>query len=500
MTMHWGAVAALALLSLVGMIAGCSAPASAEHSQPAAPAAASPVTVSAERPVLPPVVQPTVIPGNWTLSPQPMPPLEEIVSRPPAAAPVYGLYTWCDEYRRHRDDIREVRWTTIRLGGPRDDETLRLVIEDGREIMPSVSLRPLGGKQRKRADFDSDEAFVASYIEGMVDFLARYGPGGTFFAENPSLPARPLRVVEVMNEPNFQYMIPAAPGKSLQELEEERAKLYAKVLVQTYAAIKKRWPEVTVLGFGVGGAGGAAPRFVRRVHELDPQVAQSYDALSIHPYVTPVPPETNSVKKWGSYSMAGDLAKVRKTMTQHGAGGRPIWFTEFGWVISKEDGGFFDTPAERSITPLLQAAYVCRAYALTMRLGVERAYIMYVTDADHFNGGFFLRSGAWRPSAHAVQTMIRQMPSPRLVEAISDGAEGYYAYRFAADTRAEQTTPEPDSVIMAWNVAGPKTVRLPVHAEAAVVTDMFGHTKVAVATDGFAQVDIGPCPVYVRWR
>ena len=41
--------------------------------------------------------------------------------------------------------------------------------------------------------------------------------------------------------------------------------------------------------------------------------------------------------------------------------------------------------ADVTVTPLLQAAYVCRMYALTMRLGVRETDIMYISDADKYN-------------------------------------------------------------------------------------------------------------------
>jgi len=468
------------LLSVSLLVAGC---ATTQETKPA------PST-------LPAVVQPETIPGNFKITPQPLPPLEAVKNSRADGLPVYGLYVWAGEYRTLRDEIRKVGWKSFRFGGPWDDGIMRMVVEDNVEVMKTLGLRDIasGGTKKNRADYEADEPFIADYVAGIQRFLTRYGPNGTFFKENPGLPHRPVRYVEIWNEPNFQYMIPDRQPRS--EVEKEREALYAKVLPAAYRAVKERWPEVTVVGFGAGGAAAADMRFIRNVFAADPDlIGRSFDILSTHPYVTPVPPEADSIRSWGSYSVAKSLADIRKTLAQHGVAGKPIWYTEVGWPVSHADGGYFPTPADQPfVSPLLQAAYVVRMYALAMRLGVERVHIMFATDTDNFNGGFFLRDRAWRPSAHAAKTMITLLPRPRLEEALADGADGCSVYRFTPDL-SSRTRQSP--VVMAWNVAGPKQYRLPWPSATAVVTDMLGSSREVRASGGTLSLEIGPCPVYV---
>jgi hypothetical protein len=438
-----------------------------------------------------PVVQPTVIPGQWKIVDQQFPPIEQIAARPAPDLPVYGLYAWTGEYIEHRDSIRKIGFRSIRIGGPFDDNAMKIMCQDGVEIMNTLGLR-VHGESRNRAFYDSDEAFLTDNIKGVVEFLERYGPGGTFFRDHPDLPNRPVTKIEVWNEPNFQYMIPDREPRA--EVEAEREALYAKVLVQTYKTVKKRWPNVTVIGFGAGGASKGDIRFIKHVHEKAQAVARSYDALSTHPYTEPVGPDMFCVKPWGGYAVAPCLAEIRAILAKHGRGDVPIWYTEVGYPISKQDGGHFDTPSDKPhVSPLLQAAYACRIYALAMRLGVERVHIMFATDTDNFNGGFFLRDKSWRPQAYAVQTMIRTLPNPKLLAAVSDGQDGLFIYRLAPDAaKAKGGKP----VVMAWNVAGPKTVVIAA-ARTVIVRDMFGHEKNVEAADGKASVEVGPCPVYI---
>ena len=51
----------------------------------------------------------------------------------------------------------------------------------------------------------------AQYISLDAQFvkqaILRYGPRGTFWTENPTLPRKPLRTWQVWNEPNFKYFV-----------------------------------------------------------------------------------------------------------------------------------------------------------------------------------------------------------------------------------------------------------------------------------------------------
>ena len=134
------------------------------------------------------------------------------------------------------------------------------------------------------------------------------------------------------------------------------------------------------------------------------------------------------------------------------------------------------------------------AVRFAQRLGVRRVDIMSVNDTDNFNSGFFQYDGSWRSSAHAVQTMIQLMPSPRLIGVVSDGEGGCFAYRLRGAEGRSAAAP----VLMAWNVAGPKVVELPVKASRATIIDLPRHPQtVAVAGDKI-RLEIGPLPVYVR--
>lgn len=442
------------------------------------------------------LTQPETLSGVDSLEPaQPLPPFEVALARKVPGRLVYGLYCWAGEYHKYRKSIQEIGWPSFRFAGPFDDRIMKAVAEDGGVSMVTLSNRLLEpGRGKDRTHFESDEAMLEAYLTKVDGFITRYGAGGSFFDDHPDTPVVPIVDVELWNEPNFQYLIPP-DGRSQTELEAAREALYAKLLTTVYPAIKARHPEANIIAFATGGMSAGDLRFIKHVHALDAGIGECYDVLSTHPYVRPAAPEANSLQPWGSYSIARGLAYIRNVMRKAGSEDKPIWYTEIGWPISHEDGGRYGTPAHKKfVSPDLQAAYVCRTYALALRLGVERVHIMFASDTDGFNGGFFLKDGTWRPSATAVQTMIQMMPNPKLIEALSDGEGGLYAYRYGADSDHADT---PDNeVVMLWHVQGPSTYELAASPSARVLTDMLGQ-RIEIPAHVSVSIPIGPCPVYV---
>ena len=437
--------------------------------------------------IAPGLPQPNAESPLWRIKERGLPPIAEIVAKSKHNPNVYGLYSWLNEYKARRSDLKSVGWKSIRLGGPLTDEAVRMTAEDGVEFLCTYGPE----KFNHATDTGKEDEYVARYVASLTEKLRRYGPGGSFFKEHPEIPNRPIIHWELCNEPNFQYMVPpdGRPGK---ELEAFREKLYAKLMIAAHEAAKRVSDQVKIVGFSTGGVSAGDLRFIKNVHAVDERVARSYDILATHPYVDPSPPEGFSIQKWGDYSISTNLATIRKTLDQYGRGDAPVWYTEMGWEIPQEEGGRFPGKRAGSVSSHLQGAYLVRNYALAMRLNVERVHVMFIQDSDSYNGGLFNRNGTWRPSAHAVKTMISILPEPKLLGAIAEGEGDTYAYQFSPSPSADAKP-----VIMAWNLKGPATARIPFTASRAVVTDMLGGKNTFTAEAGILSVPIGPLPVYV---
>jgi len=280
--------------------------------------------------------QPEKIPGTWKVTPQPFPLLAKILKRRAPETPFYGLYTRTCEYRSHRKRNQKVGWKSFRVGGPLTDADMKMFVADDVEVLKTLTLAP---PKTNRQDYDTDDPFIADYVKGGESFLTRYGPDGTFFRDNPGLPKRPIRFIEIWNEPNFQNMIPTTsralrsrPNAKPSTLSSCRRPMERK---------RKKWPTLQVVGFSAGGASAGDRRFFDHVFGQEPAAAKSFDILATHPYVAPAPPECDAVQPWGSYSIATSLKTIRQTMTRQGCADRPIWYTEAGWPITQAAGGLY---------------------------------------------------------------------------------------------------------------------------------------------------------------
>ncbi len=456
--------------------------------------------------------QADVVPGDFYYEADNLPSLASIVARSPTDRAVYGLYAWHWEvgYEPFRKGYADIGIASLRLSGPlweqtqwmdscSGDQAFSHLARSGLEVMftvqieeTSTSATPGQGRGESttsqftgRADYVSDEEFLSAYRANIAAVLNRYGPDGSFWSAHPDLPRWPLLNIELWNEPNFGYMWP-------QGSDPQRQALYARILSNCYPYIKQNWPTVRVVGFGAGGDAAADKGFIAGAlaASLSPPPRECFDVLSTHPYVDRNPPDAHR-NDWIDYSIAQSLDEIRLSL---GSFDKPIWYTEVGWPISQADGGEFAMPAHVTLTRLFQAAYVTRIYAWALRLGVDRVHLMFTKDSDSYNGGIFNSDGSYREAAHAIRTMSRLMPHPKLMGAISDNVDGYCAYRF----RSRATDPSSGQIIMAWNGSGKKTVSIPLPPGRYVQISMLGLEQPRNCTTGLLSLEIGPYPVYIK--
>jgi polysaccharide biosynthesis protein PslG len=154
----------------------------------------------------------------------------------------------------------------------------------------------------------SNRAAFGNYAAAVV---RRYGPNGSFWAENPDVPKLPIRSWQVWNEPNLrQYWYPR-PNPAA----------YVKLLKAAYKGIKGVDPHAEVLTAGLPDSKqGGAMRFTKFVTGMYRAGGKSaFDALAPNAYATT------------ARGVIERIGRIRALMRKFGDRRAAIWVTEVGW-------------------------------------------------------------------------------------------------------------------------------------------------------------------------
>jgi hypothetical protein len=160
----------------------------------------------------------------------------------------------------------------------------------------------------------------AGWKSFVTQAVLRYGPNGSFWAENPALPKRPFRVWQIWNEENFEYFV-ARPNPAQ----------YGKLVKLSATAIKAADPGAKVV---LGGM-FARPReaefqrrpplayfatdFLDQMYRTTPGVKSFFQGVALHPYT-------------GTYkSLTPYIEEFRDVLKANHDAGKGLWITELGW-------------------------------------------------------------------------------------------------------------------------------------------------------------------------
>jgi len=212
------------------------------------------------------------------------------------------------------------------------DPTVRAAAEAGLTVLPFLASPPTWAVSYEGIGSGSTAPVslpvrTAAQRQAWREFLRlavfRYGPGGSFWAENPLLPARPIRIWQIWNEENFKYFA-ARPSPSQ----------YGKLVVQSYADLRSADPGAQiVLGgmFGRPGGGDVKPKagrirrawfateFLEQMYRRTPGVRGKFLAIALHPYV------------YSYKQLSREVEGLRAVLKRERDPGRALWITEMGW-------------------------------------------------------------------------------------------------------------------------------------------------------------------------
>jgi len=276
------------------------------------------------------------------------------------------------------DGVHQYRWAF-------DDEIAGALAAQGLRWLPIIDYSAPWAQSIPGQDHSPPRA-PGDYAAYAAAVAARYGPGGVFWREHPTLASEPVQTFEIWNEPdNGQFWTPRPD-----------AGRYADLYLQARNAITTVDPTARVI---VGGL-TMPTTFLPAMLEARPQLKGHIDGVAIHPY--------------GSPTVV--LAKVRAdrdALTSLGLGTVPLYVTEFGWT-TRPAGALNYVPAG------LRPAYITRTLAalghLDCGIAASLLYTWVTPERDRNDSqdwyGIHPASGGSTPDSAAFTAGLREATEP----------------------------------------------------------------------------------------
>jgi hypothetical protein len=210
------------------------------------------------------------------------------------------------------------------------DQYMTMTAEDGLNVLAVADYAPSWetGNTSSTHVAPKNASDYGIFVQNIAE---RYGPNGTFWKQNPTLPYRALSGIEIWNEPNNSVAW-ANPNPAT----------YTAIAKAAYADAKKVMPTVPIIAgalsacqsYGYVGSDCTNPvTFLQDMYADG--VSGSFDALSAHPYswgpgLTASYILTTS-HTWSAWSqMASTSVSLRSLMVANGDANKKIWITEIG--------------------------------------------------------------------------------------------------------------------------------------------------------------------------
>lgn len=184
------------------------------------------------------------------------------------------------------------------------------------------------------------------------DLIGNISAWGDWVYNTVSVYNDEVKVWEIWNEANW--------GTGFQDDPSG----YTEFLKMAYTKAKQADPNCTVLGGSILGTQDASLNYLRSMYDNG---AMNYmDAVSIHPYCGPNPPEYPYTNSWPSGFWK--LQHVRDLMVERGDENKKIWVTEMGWNTGNDT---------TSVTEQDQADYLVRALEMGQPWNWLQGFIIF---------------------------------------------------------------------------------------------------------------------------
>jgi hypothetical protein len=250
------------------------------------------------------------------------------------------------------------------------DGDVRLAASHGLTLLPVVQYAPRWARAYP-SRLTSPPRREADYAAFLTALVGRYGPSGSFWAENPAVPKLPIREWQIWNEPHLRTYWDA-PARS----RWGSPRGYARLLRAAHRAVKAADPGGRVVLAGLTQkAWDELAKLYRKGH-----IRRYFEVAALQTF-----PQTAE--------RALRAARLfRRAMNRAGDRRKPIYVTEITWPASK--GKTKGIRFQRQETPAGMAKKLTRAYSLlarnSRRLRLRRVY-WYTWASFYGRGGSIFR-------------------------------------------------------------------------------------------------------------
>jgi hypothetical protein len=174
-------------------------------------------------------------------------------------------------------------------------------------VLPTVLYAPQWDavNNRNGVDYPRKAAPYGAYLTALI---GRYGPRGSFWRENPSIPKTPIRSWQIWNEPNLAYY-----------WKQPFASSYVSFLKVAHAAVKKADRGAQVV---LGALTNTAWKSLGQIYKVK-GAKNLFDVASVNGF-TKIPA-----------NVLRFMVFVRHAMARFGDGAKPLMATEISWPSAK---------------------------------------------------------------------------------------------------------------------------------------------------------------------
>lgn len=214
------------------------------------------------------------------------------------------------------------------------DTVVALAAEHRMSVLPIVIYSP-SWDSTNPSNVAAPPSRTAPYAHFLQALIGRYGPHGSFWSTNPSIPRVPIRMWQIWNEPNFTAYWSRQPF----------ARPYVALLKAAHSAVKRADPGAKVV---LAGLANYSWRYLASIYKVR-GARDAFDIAAIHPF-TATPARLIEI-----------LQKARAVMSKAGDRRKSMLVTEFSWPSAQ---GKARTTFENATTEAGQAKRIRQTLSL----------------------------------------------------------------------------------------------------------------------------------------